>query len=847
MKRTFNAILLVLLTASIGHAADVNVLIIGAEKDSVESRRVRGKSQAFSPAGVRAELEKILGGAGLGTVNVVLEDRCSPGSDADLEAQLDAILRLRKPKGAAKPPELKPEVRKRYIESMRRRGSPCYNLASWFYWPYPGDVETKKRWPNLRGENGTKWDYVVLIGDPYTIEYMPGFYADGVARIAAEVAKGKGKTVLLMSWPGPKSESSVDHYKEVVYRTGRTGDLMVAPAGLAWQVAGKPTDDTHPGKDGAYIAAASIFSRIWNKNAKESSYTYKAALADTVYQTVTSNVGKKQYTGRFDFQSPTRFFGRKDRHVSPCKSPGGSSTEEGLCGATRKAIERAGAFPGGGPRFRIGRDSYSPTTRKDYRLGDKEKKNSTFAYRYQTNTGNPDIHLAQIFSMDIDLADQVMHESPTYRVIPRRLIWAGMRQVDPDIRPMSSHGHLSGEATHGCASYIYTIISGRCPVDPKPDPITTFWIAQMAGYKTAWRVATCQTRAPGFKAMPSSNNRHTVDAQRPETMTVQFLLQPTKTVTVSVSSDNATVSPDVMTFTPANYNVAQKVTVKVADGAAPGTEFNIQYATRSEDEVYDGLSDSWKYHVNAPPVANEQKATAFSGRTAAIALTGSDPDKEALSYHVVEKPANGSLTVSPSGVAAYTPKAGYTGADRFTFTAHDGSVHSKPATVTITVKEPTLYGFNLLLNPSGELEPFTKYKWVEQEGKWKQGAPAADGVYVFAVAEGKTAELYQDVDVSAYSKAIDAGKQSFKLSGYVDKSNDDVRTIVEFRDAAQKVLSTYDTVEKNSVSKKRRFEATELAPAHTASIRFRLRSVNKGGRGNGGKFDDLKLVALEVK
>jgi len=300
-----------------------------------------------------------------------------------------------------------------------------------------------------------------------------------------------------------------------------------------------------------------------------------------------------------------------------------------------------------------------------------------------------------------------------------------------------------------------------------------------------------------------------------------------------------------MTFTPANYSVPQKVSVKVADGLTPGTELKVGYATRSDDEVYDGLSDSWRYHVNAPPVADDREATVFSGRIEAITLTGSDPDGEALSYSVVTEPANGSLTVSPAGVAAYTAKAGYAGTDSFTFRSHDGSAHSGPGTVTVTVRKPTLYGFNLLLNASGELEPFTKYEWVEKEGRWGQKTSAADGVYVFAVAEGKTAELYQDVDAREYSRAIKAGRQPFRISGYVDQGNDDARAIVEFRDAAGKVLSTYDTGEKNSVSKEKRFEATELAPVDTAGIRIRLLSVNKRGSGNGGRFDDLKLVALD--
>ncbi len=214
-------------------AADLNVLIIGSEKDSVESRRVRGKSQAFDPADIKRHLEKILGGAGLGSVNVVLMDRCSAGSDADLNARLDASLRLhQKMRRLEKPPQLSPAQRESSIKRMRLQGNPCYSLASWFHWPYPEGAETQTRWPNLRGEKGTKWDYVVLIGDPYTIEYLPGLYTHGAAKIAAEVAKGKGKTILLMGWPGANSESTVAHYKEVVYRTGRTGGMMVAPAAL---------------------------------------------------------------------------------------------------------------------------------------------------------------------------------------------------------------------------------------------------------------------------------------------------------------------------------------------------------------------------------------------------------------------------------------------------------------------------------------------------------------------------------------------------------------------------------------------------------------------------------------
>ena len=103
----------------------------------------------------------------------------------------------------------------------------------------------------------------MLIGDPYTMENYPGLYAHGVEMIAQEVAKGTGEVILLMPWQAPgNSSSSVAHYKEVVYRAGRTGGYKVAPAALAWEADGSRTGGSHPSAPGAYICAAYIYSRI---------------------------------------------------------------------------------------------------------------------------------------------------------------------------------------------------------------------------------------------------------------------------------------------------------------------------------------------------------------------------------------------------------------------------------------------------------------------------------------------------------------------------------------------------------------------------------------------------------
>ncbi|HSN70969.1 MAG TPA: autotransporter domain-containing protein, partial [Steroidobacteraceae bacterium] len=62
----------------------------------------------------------------------------------------------------------------------------------------------------------------------------------------------------------------------------------------------------------------------------------------------------------------------------------------------------------------------------------------------------------------------------------------------------------------------------------------------------------------------------------------------------------------------------------------------------------------------------------------------SDPDGDALQISAVGTPANGTAQVSGNGVL-YTPAAGFTGTDRFTYTISDSVGATASATVTVTV------------------------------------------------------------------------------------------------------------------------------------------------------------------
>jgi Bacterial Ig domain len=90
--------------------------------------------------------------------------------------------------------------------------------------------------------------------------------------------------------------------------------------------------------------------------------------------------------------------------------------------------------------------------------------------------------------------------------------------------------------------------------------------------------------------------------------------------------------------------------------------------------------------VNDAPVANGQSLSATAGAALAITLTATDVDSATLTY-IASSPSHGTLT-GTAPTLVYTPAAGFSGTDSFTFVATDGSLNSNTATVTFTVTGP---------------------------------------------------------------------------------------------------------------------------------------------------------------
>jgi hypothetical protein len=94
---------------------------------------------------------------------------------------------------------------------------------------------------------------------------------------------------------------------------------------------------------------------------------------------------------------------------------------------------------------------------------------------------------------------------------------------------------------------------------------------------------------------------------------------------------------------------------------------------------------------NEPPVAVNDAYAANEGTMLGVAAPGvlandTDADGDPLTASLVGPPANGVLALNADGSFNYTPNPGFSGPDSFLYTAHDGTVASAAATVSVTVR-----------------------------------------------------------------------------------------------------------------------------------------------------------------
>lgn len=132
---------------------------------------------------------------------------------------------------------------------------------------------------------------------------------------------------------------------------------------------------------------------------------------------------------------------------------------------------------------------------------------------------------------------------------------------------------------------------------------------------------------------------------------------------------------------------------------------------------------------------------------------------------------------------------------------------------------------------------------------WTQRSAGPDpyeGSYYFFSGVNASAELRQDVDVSAYADFIDTGTQLFSFSGYVrswpQSPADLSRIILEYLNFDKSViLTSFDSGDYGDASIWTLISNDTIAPVGTRFIRIRLIATRRSGSNNDGYFDALSL------
>ncbi|MBK7344154.1 MAG: hypothetical protein IPJ06_14330 [Saprospiraceae bacterium] len=334
-----------------------------------------------------------------------------------------------------------------------------HSLVQYYYWPDGREA----RMDNLRGEGDFDWDYVVIGADPYIISTIPGYYALGVNKIAAQVAEGGAIPLLLMVWPEDASSgASMGHLEEFTYRTadGATVELSVIPAALAWDVLPankKDISSTQPTPNGAYVTAASIYTRISGQNASDSEYSYDDELAYVAISTAMNASNKVHYSGIPLFDSPFRSCDIGDPVINYNHT--GTSSENGIKNGLVWVFNQSPkTLQNGGPSpidLNYGRANTNFEPDKRYKVN-PALFDFSFGFPMQDNgnTGNESMlygldrrQSGTLNDTDVGVARYMVEqgELPYARAIPIRTLFAQIREVIPGQSAYGDAWHMHND------------------------------------------------------------------------------------------------------------------------------------------------------------------------------------------------------------------------------------------------------------------------------------------------------------------------------------------------------------------------------------------------------------------
>lgn len=614
MNKALTSVFFVLLI-QISVFAETNILIIGSTK-SIENGVI-----SFSPDNIAAELDSILSQSNIGNVTVTSED-----------------------------------IYKSSLVKIGLGGSGTeydwnhyrHSLTQYYYWPKGND----KIISNLLGQDGTNWDYVVILGDPYIISKMPGFYALGVNKIASKVTEGGGQPLLLQQWPANGSNETVEVFKEHSYRISQFASvsLPVIPAGVVWSELDSNKIDistVHPSPNGAYTAAASIYAHIYEKSASNSGYTYDNELADAAFSIVDRESKAAYELKTHNLITPFSSCGVSDKSITYNHT--GTSSERGILVGLKSTFRSAvGVSLSSGTEvkpytFNYGRANTNFEANKRYKVDTAQFKYSFgFPMQDHSNHGN----LSMLFGIDkrlsntengtdLGVARKMINDSeiPSARGVPIRTLYAQMKELYPAQSAYSDSWHMNKDLDKAIGAYIYTTLTGHLALGDEPSDSTSdewrSWMASKLGYETAWTLSTLKGKAPSLKVEPDT--AIVISRTKASVLSVQFLTAPSSNVTVSFSSnikDGIKTIPQSLVFTPQNYSEVQMLTLYTGDGEIKESEMVLSINSASSDVAFNEIFDRWKYTVEAQDFITPLGSVGSSNKLVFLSMLGANVNIE---------------------------------------------------------------------------------------------------------------------------------------------------------------------------------------------------------------------------
>jgi hypothetical protein len=279
--------------------------------------------------------------------------------------------------------------------------------------------------------------------------------------------------------------------------------------------------------------------------------------------------------------------------------------------------------------------------------------------------------------------------------------WLNRFETDADSQftldfPMGGAVAATGSVTVQSNSPAVIPISGLTPATPYEWTMT---VTNSSGKSRTGPVWTFTTGTGGPVNQPPTANAQSVNVQEDAGTPVTLSGSDpdgnplTYSVVTGPAHGTLTGTPPSLTYQPAaNYTGADSFTFRVNDGQANSAAATVSIAVQA---------------VNDPPVANGDSYNVAAGGSLTVAapgILGNDTDVDSpLTAQLVTGPANGVLTLNATGSFTYTPTAGFSGPDAFSYRASDGLSTSANATVNLSVAADTTAPTRSNGLPSGTL------------------------------------------------------------------------------------------------------------------------------------------------